>query len=123
MTCECIAGSPYTRKQMGLTQLRELPSGDCAETEARLAAKHAELAEATESLAGAEAKLAEAEAKLKECKEDACPEATVVSLGGETVFTGTSCDTMTGLGGDVVTGTEDVAVPGSLESETLAVLE
>lgn len=110
MTCECIAGSPYTKKQKGLTQLRELPSGDCAETEAALAAKEAALAEAV-------AKASEAEAKLAECEASKCPEATVMSLGNEVVFTGTSCETMTSIGG------EDVATPAPLESETVAELD
>lgn len=107
MTCECIAGSPYTKKQKGLTQLRELPSGDCAETEAALAAKEA-------ALAKTETKLAETQAKLDECEAAKCPEAKVVSLGNEVVFTGTSCETMTSIGG------EDVATPAPLESETVA---
>lgn len=110
MTCECIAGSPYTKKQKGLTQLRELPSGDCAETEAALAAKEAELAKV-------EAKLTETQATLAECEASKCPEAKVISLGGETVFSGTSCESMTSIGG------EDVATPAPLKSETIAVLD
>ena len=70
--------------------------------------------------ADVKAQLAQTQAKLDECEASKCPEAKVISLGGETVFTGTSCDTMTGLGGDVVTGIEDVATPGYLESETVA---
>jgi len=62
----------------------------------------AQLAQAQTDLATTEAKLAETQAKLDECEASKCPEATVISLGGETVFTGTSCDTMTGLGGTVV---------------------
>lgn len=72
------------------------PADPCAEVKAQLAQTQADKATT-------EAKLAETQAKLDECEASKCPEATVISLGGETVFTGTSCDTMTGLGGDVVT--------------------
>ena len=94
------------------------PTDPCAEVKAQLAQAEADKAQAETDLAQAqadkstvEAKLAETQAKLDACEASKCPEATVISLGGETVFTGTSCDTMTGLGGDVVTGTEDVATP------------
>ena len=106
------------------------PTDPCAEVKAQLAQAQADKAQAETDLAQAqadkstvEAKLAETQAKLDECEASKCPEATVISLGGETVFTGTSCDTMTGLGGDVVTGTEDVATPDLLGSETVAELE
>ena len=106
------------------------PTDPCAEVKAQLAQAEADKAQAETDLAQAqadkstvEAKLAETQAKLDECEASKCPEATVISLGGETVFTGTSCDTMTGLGGDVVTGTEDVATPDPLGSETSATLE
>ena len=106
------------------------PTDPCAEVKAQLAQAEADKAQAETDLAQAqadkstvEAKLAETQAKLDECEASKCPEAKVISLGGETVFTGTSCDTMTGLGGDVVTGTEDVATPDSLGSETVAELE
>ena len=106
------------------------PTDPCAEVKAQLAQAEADKAQAETDLAQAqadkstvEAKLAETQAKLDECEASKCPEATVISLGGETVFTGTSCDTMTGLGGDVVTGTEDVATPDPLRSETVATLE
>ena len=92
------------------------PPDPCAEVKAQLAQTQTDLATT-------EAKLAETQAKLDECEASKCPEATIISLGGETVFTGTSCDTMTGLGGDVVTGTEDVATPDPLESGTVATLE
>lgn len=62
----------------------------------------AQLAQAQVDKATVEAKLAETQAKLDECEAAKCPEATVVSLGGKTVFTGTSCDTMVGLDGDAV---------------------
>lgn len=81
----------------------------CAEVKAQLAQAQTDLAQAEAdkaqaetNLATTEAKLAETQAKLDECEASKCPEATVISLGGETVFTGTSCDTMTGLGGDAV---------------------
>lgn len=61
-----------------------------------------QLEQAQADKATVEAKLAETQAKLDECEATKCPEATVVSLGGKTVFTGTSCDTMVGLGGDAV---------------------
>ena len=106
------------------------PTDPCAEVKAQLAQAEADKAQAETDLAQAqadkstvEAKLAETQAKLDACEASKCPEATVISLGGETVFTGTSCDTMTGLGGDVVTGTEDVATPDLLGSETVAELE
>ena len=106
------------------------PTDPCAEVKAQLAQAEADKAQAETDLAQAqadkstvEAKLAETQAKLNECEASKCPEATVISLGGETVFTGTSCDTMTGLGGDVVTGTEDVATPDLLGSETVTTLE
>ena len=106
------------------------PTDPCAEVKAQLAQAEADKAQAETDLAQAqadkstvEAKLAETQAKLDACEASKCPEATVISLGGETVFTGTSCDTMTGLGGDVVTGTEDVATPDPLGSETAATLE
>ena len=106
------------------------PTDPCAEVKAQLAQAQADKAQAETDLAQAqadkstvEAKLAETQAKLDECEASKCPEATVISLGGETVFTGTSCDTMTGLGGDVVTGTEDVATPDPLGSKTVAELE
>ena len=110
------------------------PTDPCAEVKAQLAQAQADKAQAETDLAQAqaqaqadkstvEAKLAETQAKLDECEASKCPEATVISLGGETVFTGTSCDTMTGLGGDVVTGTEDVATPDLLGSETVTTLE
>ena len=106
------------------------PTDPCAEVKAQLAQAEADKAQAETDLAQAqadkstvEAKLAETQAKLDECEASKCPEATVISLGGEMVFTGTSCDTMTGLGGDVVTGTEDVATPDPLGSETVATLE
>ena len=106
------------------------PTDPCAEVKAQLAQAEADKAQAETDLAQAqadkstvEAKLAETQAKLDECEASKCPEATVISLGGETVFTGTSCDTMTGLGGDVVTGTEDVATPDSLGSKTVTELE
>ena len=85
------------------------PTDPCAEVKAQLAQAEADKAQAETDLAQAqadkstvEAKLAETQAKLDECEASKCPEATVISLGGETVFTGTSCDTMTGLGGDAV---------------------
>ena len=85
------------------------PTDPCAEVKAQLAQAQADKAQAETDLAQAqadkstvEAKLAETQAKLDECEASKCPEATVISLGGETVFTGTSCDTMTGLGGDAV---------------------
>jgi len=56
----------------------------------------------TDPCAEVKAQLAETQAKLNECEASKCPEVKVISLGGETVFTGTSCDTMTGLGGTVV---------------------
>ena len=106
------------------------PTDPCAEVKAQLAQAEADKAQAETDLAQAqadkstvEAKLAETQAKLDACEASKCPEATVISLGGETVFTGTSCDTMTGLGGDVVTGTEDVATPDLLGSETVTTLE
>ena len=106
------------------------PTDPCAEVKAQLAQAQADKAQAETDLAQAqadkstvEAKLAETQAKLDACEASKCPEATVISLGGETVFTGTSCDTMTGLGGDVVTGTEDVATPDLLGSETVTTLE
>ena len=110
------------------------PTDPCAEVKAQLAQAEADKAQAETDLAQAqaqaqadkstvEAKLAETQAKLDECEASKCPEATVISLGGETVFAGTSCDTMTGLGGDVVTGTEDVATPDLLGSETVTTLE
>ena len=106
------------------------PTDPCAEVKAQLAQAQADKAQAETDLAQAqadkstvEAKLAETQAKLDECEASKCPEAKVISLGGETVFTGTSCDTMTGLGGDVVTGTEDVATPDLLGSETVTTLE
>ena len=106
------------------------PTDPCAEVKAQLAQAEADKAQAETDLAQAqadkstvEAKLAETQAKLDECEASKCPEAKVISLGGETVFTGTSCDTMTGIGGDVVTGTEDVATPDPLGSETSATLE
>ena len=106
------------------------PTDPCAEVKAQLAQAEADKAQAETDLAQAqadkstvEAKLAETQAKLDECEASKCPEATVISLGGETVFTGTSCDTMTGLGGDVVTGTEDVDTPEPLGSETSDTLE
>ena len=92
------------------------PTDPCAEVKAQLAQAQADKSTV-------EAKLAETQAKLDECEASKCPEATVISLGDETVFTGTSCDTMTGLGGDVVTGTEDVATPDPLGSKTVAELE
>ena len=106
------------------------PTDPCAEVKAQLAQAEADKAQAETDLAQAqadkstvEAKLAETQAKLDECEASKCPEATVISLGGETVYAGTSCDTMTGLGGDVVTGTEDVATPDLLGSETVTTLE
>ena len=85
------------------------PTDPCAEVKAQLAQAEADKAQAETDLAQAqadkstvEAKLAETQAKLDACEASKCPEATVISLGGETVFTGTSCDTMTGLGGDAV---------------------
>ena len=85
------------------------PTDPCAEVKAQLAQAEAGKAQAETDLAQAqadkstvEAKLAETQAKLDACEASKCPEATVISLGGETVFTGTSCDTMTGLGGDAV---------------------
>ena len=103
------------------------PTDPCAEVKAQLAQAEADKAQAETDLAQAqadkaqaetdlaqaqaqaqadkstvEAKLAETQAKLDECEASKCPEATVISLGGETVFTGTSCDTMTGLGGGAV---------------------
>ena len=71
------------------------PTDPCADAKAQLA--QAQVDKAT-----VEAKLAETQAKLAECEAAKCPKATVVSLGGKTVFTGTSCDTMTGLGGGAV---------------------
>ena len=96
---------------------------DLAQAEADKAQAETDLAQAQADKSTVEAKLAETQAKLDECEASKCPEAKVISLGGETVFTGTSCDTMTGLGGDVVTGTEDVATPDPLGSETSATLE
>ena len=85
------------------------PTDPCAEVKAQLAQAEADKAQAETDLAQAqadkstvEAKLAETQAKLDACEASKCPEATVISLGGETVFAGTSCDTMTGLGGDAV---------------------
>ena len=85
------------------------PTDPCAEVKAQLAQAEADKAQAETDLAQAqadkstvEAKLAETQAKLDECEASKCPEAKVISLGGETVFTGTSCDTMTGLGGGAV---------------------
>jgi len=74
----------------------------CAEVKAQLAQAQTDLAQAEVDKATTEAKLAETQAKLDECEASKCPEAKVVSLGGETVFTSTSCDTMTGLGGGAV---------------------
>lgn len=85
------------------------PADPCAEVKAQLAQAQTDLAQAEAdkaqaetNLATTETKLAETQAKLDECEASKCPEATVISLGGGTVFTGTSCDTMTGLGGDAV---------------------
>lgn len=106
------------------------PTDPCAEVKAQLAQAQTDLAQAEADkaqaetdLATTETKLAETQAKLDECEASKCPEATIISLGGETVFTGTSCDTMTGLGGDVVTVTEDVATPDPLDPETVGQLE
>jgi len=68
------------------------PADPCADAKAQLA----------HGSAGVGAKLAETQAKLDECEAAKCPKATVVSLGGKTVFTGTSCDTMVGVGGNAV---------------------
>lgn len=85
------------------------PPDPCAEVKAQLAQAQTDLAQAEADKAQAEAdkatteaKLAETQTKLDECEASKCPEVTVVSLGGETVFKGMSCDTMTGLGGDAV---------------------
>ena len=78
------------------------PADPCAEVKAQLAQTQADLTQAQTDKATAEAKLAETQAKLDECEAAKCPEATVMSLGNEVVFTGTSCDTMAGLGGDAV---------------------
>ena len=71
------------------------PADPCADVKAQLAQAQADKATV-------KAKLAETQAKLDKCEAAKCPEATVMSLGNEVVFTGTSCDTMTGLGGDTV---------------------
>lgn len=71
------------------------PADPCADAKAQLA--QAQVDKAT-----VEAKLAETQAKLDKCEAAKCPKATVVSLGGKTVFTGTSCDTMVGVGGNAV---------------------
>ena len=78
------------------------PADPCAEVKAQLAQAQTDLAQTEADKATTEAKLAETQAKLDECEAAKCPEATVVSLEGKTVFTGTSCDTMVGLGGDAV---------------------
>ena len=75
---------------------------DLAQAQADKAQAETDLAQAQADKSTVEAKLAETQAKLDACEASKCPEATVISLGGETVFTGTSCDTMTGLGGDAV---------------------
>lgn len=71
------------------------PPDPCADVKAQLEQVQADKATV-------EAKFAEAQAKLDECEAAKRPEATVMSLGNEVVFTGTSCDTMIGLGGDAV---------------------
>lgn len=92
------------------------PADPCAEVKAQLAQAETDLAQAQTDLAQTqsdltkaqadkattEAKLAETQAKLDECEAAKCPEATVMSLGNEVVFTGNSCETMVGIGGDVV---------------------
>ena len=75
---------------------------DKAQVETNLAQAQADKAQAETNLATTEAKLAETQAKLDECEASKCPEAKVISLGGEIVFTGNSCETMIGIGGDVV---------------------
>lgn len=92
------------------------PADPCADVKAQLAQAQADKATA-------ETKLAETQAKLDECEASKCPEATVMSLGNEVVFTGTSCDTMTGLGGDVVTGGGNPAVPDPLGPQIVAELD
>ena len=96
---------------------------DCSAIKAQLEQAQADKVLSETKLSETEAKLAETQAKLNECEASKCPEAKVVSLGNEVVFTGTSCDTMTGLGGDVVTGGGNPAVPDLLESPTVAELD
>lgn len=73
------------------------PTDPCAKVKVQLAQAEADKATT-------EAKLVETQAKLDACEASKCPEATVISLGGAVVFNGTSCDTMTGIGGGVVVG-------------------
>lgn len=74
----------------------------CAEVKAQLAQAQADLTQALTDLNTAQADLTEVQSKLDECEVAKCPEAKVISLGGEIVFTGNSCETMIGIGGDVV---------------------
>lgn len=71
------------------------PADPCAEVKAQLA-------QALTDLNTAQADLTEVQSKLDACESAKCPEAKVISLGGEIVFTGNSCETMIGIGGDVV---------------------
>lgn len=75
---------------------------DCSAIKTQLEQAQANKALAETKLSETEAKLTEVETKLAECEASKCPEAKVVSLGGETVFSGTSCETMTSIGGDAV---------------------
>lgn len=76
----------------------------CADVKAQLAQAQADLAQAQSDKAQVEAQLAETQSQLDACKSAQCPEVTVMSIGDEVVFTGTSCDTMTSLGDESVTG-------------------
>lgn len=115
-SCGCNGVGFDVETQTWKKQKAPTPVDPCAEIKAQLA--QAQVDKAT-----VEANLTETQAKLDECEAAKCPEATVMSLGNEIVFTGTSCDTMIGLGGDVVTGKYDIAVPDSLPIMSVDPLE
>lgn len=57
----------------------------------------AELVTKQNELTAKDTEIAELKRKLEECQKDKCPEVDVVSLGDETVFSGSSCDEVVGL--------------------------
>lgn len=57
----------------------------------------AELVTKQNELTTKDTEIAELKRKLEECQKDKCPEVDVVSLGDETVFSGSSCDEVVGL--------------------------
>lgn len=78
---------------------------DCATTAPDPTVEN-KLAEAEQQIADKDKQIQELTQQLKDCKDNKCPEVTILSIGDKVVFTGNSCDQVHSLADEPVTDGE-----------------